>query len=216
MGLRLKHCCGAASAGAKLIDRRKGADFGLGVRPSPVGSTTRRRSPAVTCTGLAGCSRGGSAPRWWARRGACEDQSVGYQDANLLAEIQRDALDPNVALADTLRKVIALGGAVGSNELRDWASLELRGYVGSDSPLPAYRNVPAILEVDGFAGAMQVSAFRISPRSLPEFAQNSIDEEVPLTNSIGEIEAMPRDAHTGGHAKFSLPMGQDLAAIMNF
>src|SRR5664280_2931719 len=99
---------------------------------------------------------------------------MANQDAKLLAEVQRDALDPKVPLADTLRKVVAFGGAVGSTQLREWASLELRGYVGSSVELPPYRKVSAMLEVNGFAGAMQVTGHRISPRVLPEFAQKDI------------------------------------------
>jgi hypothetical protein len=138
------------------------------------------------------------------------------QDANLLAEVQRDALDPKVALADTLRKVVTLGGAVGSDELREWASLELRGYVGSSVELPNYRKIPAPIEIDGFAGAMQATGHRISRRSLPDFARDDVDEEVPLTNSVGELAAMVQQAESqGGHLKLSLPMGQDLVAVMN-
>jgi AbiTii len=59
------------------------------------------------------------------------------RDGALLAEVQRDAPDGNVPLADTLRKLIALGGQAGSVQLREWASRELRGYQGSDVELPS-------------------------------------------------------------------------------
>ena len=39
-------------------------------------------------------------------------------DGNLLADVQRDALAGNVPLADTLRKLVALGGQAGSVQLR--------------------------------------------------------------------------------------------------
>jgi hypothetical protein len=142
--------------------------------------------------------------------------TVARQDENLLLEIQQGALDPATPLAHTLRKVVALGGAVGSKELRDWAGLELRGYVGSPVELPAYRKVPASIEVDGFAGAMQATGYRISRRLLPVVAQEKIDEEVPLTNSIGELEAMARQAaEKDGHLKLSLPGAQELVMLMN-
>lgn len=61
------------------------------------------------------------------------------RERSVLDEIERDALDSNVPVADTLRKVVALGGKVGSTELREWASRELRGYIGTDAELPGYR-----------------------------------------------------------------------------
>jgi hypothetical protein len=141
---------------------------------------------------------------------------MAISDTNLLAEIQRDALDPAAGLSDTLRRVVALGGVVGSNELREWASLELRGYVGSPTELPAYRKVPATLEVNGFNGSMQVKGFRISPRALPSFAQTHVGEEVPLNSSVREIEEMARHADAKeGHVALSPPMAQDLARVMN-
>jgi AbiTii len=141
---------------------------------------------------------------------------MAISDGNLLAEVQRDALDPNVGLSNTLRKVMALGGVVGSTELREWASLELRGYVGSPTELPTYRKVPATLEVNGFNGSMQVKGFRLSPRDLPSFAQASVGEEVPLNSSVREIEEMARHAEAkGGHIALSPPMAQDLARVMN-
>jgi hypothetical protein len=141
---------------------------------------------------------------------------MAISDTNLLAEVQRDALDPAAGLSDTLRKVVALGGVVGSKELREWASLELRGYVGSPTELPAYRKVPATLEVNGFNGSMQVKGFRISPRDLPSFAQTHVGEEVPLNSSVREIEEMARHADAKeGHVALSPPMAQDLARVMN-
>jgi len=60
-------------------------------------------------------------------------------EGNLLNEIQRDALDARTPVANTLRKLVALGGVAGSTELQTWASLELRGYFGSSVELPDYR-----------------------------------------------------------------------------
>ena len=59
----------------------------------------------------------------------------------LLDEIESDLLNSK-PLADVLRKVIVLGGRAGSGALRDWASLELNGYAGSDEQIPPYRGVP--------------------------------------------------------------------------
>ena len=57
-----------------------------------------------------------------------ERRSVSRQDGNLLSEVQRDAFDAKTPLANTLRKLVALGGVAGSTELREWASLELTAW----------------------------------------------------------------------------------------
>jgi hypothetical protein len=95
------------------------------------------------------------------------------RSADLLSEVQRDALDPKTPLADTLRKLVALGGIAGSTELRAWAGLELRGYLHSEVELPEYRKPSATLKVDAIKGNYQITGQQISPRFLPEFAQFS-------------------------------------------
>jgi hypothetical protein len=136
-------------------------------------------------------------------------------DSSFLNEVQRDALDAKVSLADTLRKLVALGGVTGSTELREWATLELRGYVGQDAPLPTYRKPAAVLEVDAIKGNIQITGQQVSPRILPSVVQQHVGEEVPLTNSVGELEAMRQQAETNGAIKLTLPKGQDIVALMN-
>jgi hypothetical protein len=89
--------------------------------------------------------------------------------------------------------------------------------LNSEVELPDYRKPPAVLQINGFNGAMQVTGQDISPRWLPAVARNAIREEVPLTSSVGEIEAMLQraEADDDGCIKLSLPMGQDLVALMN-
>jgi len=137
-------------------------------------------------------------------------------EGNLMSDVQRDALDPKAPLADTLRKLVALGGQAGSTELRQWASLELRGYVNTEVELPGYRKPAAVIQINGFNGAMQITGQQISPRSLPAFAREQIGEEVRLGHSVAEIEAMLQGAEAeGGSIKLSMKMGQDLVAVMN-
>jgi len=138
------------------------------------------------------------------------------QDAQLLSEVQRDALDAKVPLADTLRKLVAFGGIVGSTELREWASLELRGYLGEDIELPRYRTPGAVLQINAIKGMMQITGQQISPRWLPEFTREHIGEEVQLAQPVGEVEAMLHRAEAeDGSIKLTLPMSQDLVALMN-
>jgi len=141
---------------------------------------------------------------------------MAIPDGNLLTEVQRDALDSSASLADTLRKLVALGGQVGSTELREWASLELRGYLHSKVELPEYRKPGAVIQINGINGNMQIAGQQISPRWLPEFAREEIGEEVRLVQPVGEIEAMLQGAKAeGGSIKLTLPMSQDLVALMN-
>lgn len=50
----------------------------------------------------------------------------------LIDQIERDALDEKASLASALRKCVSLGGKSRSDELRDWATRELKGYSGVD------------------------------------------------------------------------------------
>lgn len=134
---------------------------------------------------------------------------------NLIDEIQRDALDGS-PLAGTLRKLVALGGQVRSTELREWASVELRGYVDSGIELPDYRKPGAVLQVDAISGRYRLSGQQISPRMLPDVIRDDVGEEVPLGQPVGELEAMRARAEAdGGHIKLTLPLSQDVASLIN-
>lgn len=73
-----------------------------------------------------------------------------------MAEIESGALDSDADLPKLLRTCIALGGSIGTADLRDWASRELKGY-GPDDDLPEYRRIPAPLMLDGFTGSGRVT-----------------------------------------------------------
>jgi hypothetical protein len=136
---------------------------------------------------------------------------------NLIEEIERDALNRETSIADTLRKLVALGGQAGSTALRDWASHELRGYLGTDvDELPAYRRPGAAIFVNVTRINARITGQQISPRQLPEGVREHVDEVIPLTASIGEIEAMLERARAnGGHIHMTLPGAQDILTLMN-
>jgi hypothetical protein len=118
--------------------------------------------------------------------------------SHAIKDIQDAALDGNVPLADVLRRVMALGGRVGSPELREWASRELHGYVGIDVELPAYRKVPAPIMIDVLSPGRHVTGRQMSPRAFPEGIRDVIKEEAKLAQGIGEIEAMVEPADASG------------------
>jgi hypothetical protein len=120
-------------------------------------------------------------------------------------------------VADALRLCITLGGISGSTELRDWASRELKGYQ-QEAPVPDYRRVPASIHIDGlrgnaFTGTLAIRGQRISPDELPDFVRKDVEEELHLSNPIAEIERLSRGDEA---VKFSLPMGADIARVMNY
>lgn len=129
----------------------------------------------------------------------------------LLTEIERELLDGK-PIADVLRKLIVLGGRAGSSELREWASQELRGYSGSDT-LPDYRQVPALIRLDGVTASAIIRGQTISPLALPEVAHGYITNLAPLPQGIGEIESLANAAD--GAVKIALPGHSELAGIMN-
>ena len=68
--------------------------------------------------------------------------------STLLEQIEQAALDDTADITGALRKCVALGGQSGSEELRTWATRELKGYNASDQ-LPEYRTVGAPIALDG-------------------------------------------------------------------
>jgi len=137
------------------------------------------------------------------------------RSSNPIDEIEAAALDEDVSLANALRKVIALGGRVGSTELREWASLELKGYVGSSADLPEYRKVRGAIMLDGRNMVALIRNQQISSFDLPEGVREHITEEVTLGHGVGELESMLAQARAEGGVRLALPGSAELVKIMN-
>jgi AbiTii len=138
----------------------------------------------------------------------------GGQD--LLTQIERDALDEGVPLAATLRKCIALGAQARNADLRDWASQELDGY--RDGGIPEYRTVYVPLLIDALTFTHQIRGQQISATDLPDFAQDVISEELWLGQSVGDLDALARNARNAGKAsvKMSPPGSAELLKLWNY
>lgn len=54
--------------------------------------------------------------------------------------------------------------------------------------MPAYRKVAAPLQIDGVAGWTQFKRKHMPPRALPEFARDSIKEEVRFSQRADDME----------------------------
>lgn len=130
----------------------------------------------------------------------------------LLDEIETSALDSSTPIADALRKAIALGGAVNSQPLREWASRELKGYEGvPEEEVPSYRKLPALIQMDYISGYTVATGQSVAPSSLPDFVQENVKERVTLYFPIAQIEEM---AESKEAIRLTLPMAADLAGLL--
>ena len=137
------------------------------------------------------------------------------RDQARLDEIERQLLDETMPLAGALRKCVALGGELRSAPLREWASHELRGYEAPGAELPDYRLVVAPIMIDGAVPGGYVQQQRIAPSELPDFVKKDVSETVEIRSGVGTLEDLVRTANDDRLVKLSLPMGADIARIMN-
>lgn len=132
----------------------------------------------------------------------------------LLEQIEQAALDDTADITGALRKCVALGGQSGSEELRTWATRELKGYNGSDQ-LPEYRTVGAPIALDGATFNAHITGQQISPGALPEPMCDHIKEEIDLRMPLAEILEAVKTAN-GNVVRMNLPGGADIARLMNY
>lgn len=134
---------------------------------------------------------------------------------SLVDQIEQDALDSKVSVSDALRKCVALGGRAHSEELRTWASQELRGYA-EDDELPDYRVIQAPIALEAALMGGIVSNQPISASQLPDIVQEKVSETLKIQHSVAEIDDFANNAAARGEAaKFSLPKGAEIARYMN-
>jgi len=110
--------------------------------------------------------------------------------AGLVHELQADAMDPKVRLADLLRKARAVSVKLRASEIEEWLGREMNGYEKA-SDVPPYRQLHAELKcVNPTHGLIPLA---VSNPELQEIISAS-----PMTHSIGEIEALVQTADEGG------------------
>ncbi len=120
-------------------------------------------------------------------------------------------------LSVALRRCLSLGGQIHSRALRDWATLELKGYLDDENELPTYRRVVAPLMVDGSDPAKIVRGQQISSGQLPDFVQEQVSENLEVRQSVGELEDLIRTTRADGDTvvKLSPPDSADIVRLMN-
>lgn len=131
----------------------------------------------------------------------------------LLAQIEAGVLDDSVPLSTLLQKVIVLGGRAGSENMREWARRELKGYT-DPTLVPDYRNVFATLNlrITNRVGLNPIIQ-RVTPRELPESLTTKVDvEQATLWMSIGELEALVAKGDESGDPHWLSPSWADQMA----
>src|SRR5258708_5615261 len=73
--------------------------------------------------------------------------SVQGRRAGLLSQIEQDVLDDGKPIGSASRRCMLLGSRTGSSQLREWATLELKGYL-VPAEVPDYRVIAAGLHLD--------------------------------------------------------------------
>ncbi|WP_126316629.1 AbiTii domain-containing protein [Mycolicibacterium aurum] len=110
-------------------------------------------------------------------------------DADILKNLRDQVLDESEPLVGLLRKCIALGALTGSEELRAWATSELKGYA-DDSPLPEYRYLDAPLFVNRSAGPLRMTGEAISPYQIPSDLRQHIPEHIGFRQPVEELSRL--------------------------
>jgi hypothetical protein len=133
---------------------------------------------------------------------------------DLLGQIEDGAHDPQSDLPTLLRQCIRLGSDTGSEQLREWAVRELKGYVGET--LPSYRLLAAPLRFDGVLGSNHVMGMSVPITLIPEFAQSQLGNEVAFRDPIAAVVNMVSSAATDDAVVKISPAGApEIVALMN-
>ncbi|MBB5081384.1 AbiTii domain-containing protein [Nonomuraea endophytica] len=133
------------------------------------------------------------------------------RDDSLLAQIERDIIDPSTPLSNILLKCVTLGGHARSGPLRDWAKRELNGYTTTED-VPVYRKIIGTLWVVHVnRGGYNPMPQPVTPSWFPEQLREYVTEEVHLTESVSELEDL---AAQGKDLSVKRPPFDDIARLV--
>lgn len=127
-------------------------------------------------------------------------------DADILKDLRDQVLDESESLVGLLRKCLALGALTGSDELREWANNELKGYP-DDAPLPPYRSITAPLFIDSMGGNMYSKGQQINHLQIPKDLREYVPEALAFRQPLEEIVQTATSSQKSlrmGYAIFSL------------
>ncbi len=138
------------------------------------------------------------------------------QSTGLLSQVEQDVLDDGKPIGAALRRCMLLGSRTGSSQLREWATLELKGYP-LHGEVPDYRVIHAGLHLDAVTTGAVIKGQPISSRLLPDFGAEHVSERLPLTQAVDELEALAEQFEDSEeYLKLALPMAAEIAAYMNY
>ncbi|MDN4592145.1 hypothetical protein DBA29_27060 [Xenophilus aerolatus] len=124
----------------------------------------------------------------------------------LVLELQRDALDANVKVADLLRKALVVSRKLELAEMQDWIESELGSYENTDD-CPLYRQMYGELKVWNPYHGFQ-------PVLVPDQELADIICSGANTQSIGELEDLLRGDAKTFHMQMSGPQKAMLAKLI--
>jgi hypothetical protein len=100
---------------------------------------------------------------------------------SLIDELQMDAANASISVANLLRKALIVAAKLGIPEVPEWIDKELSGYYGNDQ-IPSYRNVRCRARAKLFNSLIDI-----------EFPDNDMEAKVSerrIDSSVAEIETL--------------------------
>lgn len=119
--------------------------------------------------------------------------------AGLVLELQRDALNSSIAVADLLRKALVVAKKLGLVEFEKWITFELNGYKRGDET-PRYRKVSGEVRVFNPYNGLHIP-FLVTED--PKFA--AFISSRPVGDAIGRIEGAIKNKTTKGILALPFP-----------
>lgn len=116
---------------------------------------------------------------------------VGKRDTGLITSIEEDVLT-GAPLADALRKCVILGSRAESEQLRRWASRELKGYP-LDADVPFYRSVASTMQMDYVKGPTHATGHQVKRGHLTPDVPDDFLYELTLRQGVAELQAIVDD-----------------------
>lgn len=126
-----------------------------------------------------------------------------------IREIRDDTTNPDIRLADVLRKAKVLAYRLNVPDFKQWVDHELDGYSGSAAELPDYRHFPTnnYGSFSGFGGA-QLKNYPIPTLGLPDFIREYVE-----TLEVRQGAAVLEGIQFGEESSVRMPWPPNLVAV---
>ena len=126
--------------------------------------------------------------------------------SGIVLELQKDALNSHVNVADLTRKALAVSKKLGQKQIEEWLYKELNGYGDSNEEIPSYREVQGEIKYQNPFHGWQPVIFS-DPRMNEQLSKRKVG------SSIGELNSLINRDTSG---ELGIPFPQKIAhALMN-